>query len=185
MGFYDILVERVEISTPLTSFNRCKLNLTYPPWMQLNKINYIVQEGRFLKQIGLSPYEGSTFHQPPIILHFLSVPSLLSPISSFLFILFDLLIANVLKNIASSFLQHEEGKLDRTSPPSPHFPDIVALLYLLLPFSITTCIGKSVGIIDSIFILYSLYYAINGTIFTRKFSLLFNNFHEIYQLFNY
>ena len=59
-----ILGDRVEISTPVTSFKRCKpgvqaIWLIYKPALTPS----VVQEGLFLYKHGLSPYDGGVFHQ--------------------------------------------------------------------------------------------------------------------------
>ena len=79
----DLLTNRVEISTPVTSFKRLK-------------------EGLFLYTHGVSPYDGGIFHQAPLLLAFFSsIPS--SPIvTNLIYILADVLSALALIRIAAS-----------------------------------------------------------------------------------
>ncbi|KAI8153430.1 hypothetical protein K4K49_009669, partial [Colletotrichum sp. SAR 10_70] len=85
-GLPDLLTGRVEISTPVTSFKR-------------------LQEGLFLYNHNVSPYDGGVYHQAPL---FLPLFSLLPDPKSFpiftyiLYILFDILSADALSKIADS-----------------------------------------------------------------------------------
>jgi hypothetical protein len=65
-GLPDLLTGRVEISTPVSSFKRCKYicgleyslffaDMVLPP--------HLVQEGLFLYTHHVSPYDGGVFHQ--------------------------------------------------------------------------------------------------------------------------
>ena len=81
----ELLTGRVEISTPVTSFKR-------------------LQEGLFLYTHNVSPYDGGVFHQAPLLLPlFAIIPSqVFSIVTSFLYILVDLLCASALMQIADT-----------------------------------------------------------------------------------
>ncbi|RDW75841.1 hypothetical protein BP5796_06662 [Coleophoma crateriformis] len=85
-GLPDLLTGRVEISTPVTSFKR-------------------LQEGLFLYNHNVSPYDGGVYHQAPLLLPLFSLlpNSLDYPIFTYIiYILVDLLSADALMKIADS-----------------------------------------------------------------------------------
>lgn len=98
----DTLTGRVEISTPVTSFKRCKL----PARCCRLLINIIsVQEGLFLYNHNVSPYDGGVYHQAPLLLPFFSLLPDYStwPIfTNIIYVLVDLLSAVALMRIAES-----------------------------------------------------------------------------------
>lgn len=60
----DFLTGRVEISTPVTSFKRCKCFIVSAKSLVSHVLTFgKVQEGLFLHNNGLSPYDGGVFHQ--------------------------------------------------------------------------------------------------------------------------
>ena len=103
-----LLVGRVEISTPVTSFKR-------------------LQEGVFLYTHNVSPYDGGVFHQAPLLLPlFAIIPfGLFSTATNLLYIILDLLSAHALMNIAGT----GESRSTRlfTSPRKDNWLDSVSL----------------------------------------------------------
>lgn len=102
-GLPDILTGRVEISTPVTSFKRCKTGhwIIWVQWL----IRIIVQEGLYLYNHNVSPYDGGVFHQAPLLLPLFSLlPDFTSwPIFTYLlYIAVDLLSALALMKIADT-----------------------------------------------------------------------------------
>ena len=101
-GLPDFLSGRVEISTPVTGYKRCRYihdSFIY------NCLYEAVQEGVFLYTRGVSPYDGGVFHQAPLFLPLFSllqglghsnVPSII------LYTLLDLFAANALVQISES-----------------------------------------------------------------------------------
>jgi phosphatidylinositol glycan class U len=74
-GFFTTFADRVEITTPINSFKRGHPCSIIPPFFcvvlvfVLLKINsFVVKEGVYLASIGLSPYDGSIFHESPLTL---------------------------------------------------------------------------------------------------------------------
>lgn len=98
----DLLTGRVEISTPVTSFKRCKPRPNITRKQGANEIP--VQEGLFLYTHNVSPYDGGVFHQAPLLLPLFALipPSLFSLLTSLLYIVLDLLCANAFIQIAES-----------------------------------------------------------------------------------
>lgn len=98
----DTLTGRVEISTPVTSFKRRKCSLEV---MISGSNSLSVQEGLFLYNHNVSPYDGGVYHQAPLLLPFFSLlPNYASwPIfTNIIYILVDLLGAVALMKIAES-----------------------------------------------------------------------------------
>lgn len=61
----DLLTGRAEISTPVNSFKRCMdIQLIFTKiWNVTSSLFATVQEGLFLYEHGLDPYDGGIFHQ--------------------------------------------------------------------------------------------------------------------------
>lgn len=57
----DFLTDRVEISTPVTSFKRCEFPAVVPDGDP--HLTDLVREGLYLYNHGVSPYDGGVFHQ--------------------------------------------------------------------------------------------------------------------------
>ena len=108
-GLPDLLTGRVEISTPVTSFKRRMFTRFHPIHPKLltivNIITPTVQEGLFLYNHNVSPYDGGVYHQAPLLLPLFSLlPSNATfPIFTYLlYIAVDLLSAHALVKIANS-----------------------------------------------------------------------------------
>lgn len=101
----DLLTGRVEISTPVTSFKRCKIQPRCRRYEGSFTDKHIVQEGLFLYNHNVSPYDGGVYHQAPFLLTLFSLlPSSADYplVTNLLYILVDLLSANALMQIADS-----------------------------------------------------------------------------------
>lgn len=99
-----VLTNRVEVSTPVTSFKRCKyLHRGHDRDATIADIR-IVQEGVFLYSHNINPYDGGVFHQAPL---FLTLFSVLDPFAyplavDLVYILCDLFGAIALMRIAET-----------------------------------------------------------------------------------
>ena len=101
-GLPDLLTARVEISTPVTSFKRCEHLL---PSCIVDTNSLIVQEGLFLYNHNVSPYDGGVYHQAPLLLPLFSLLPSSATYPAFtylLYVLLDLLSASALMSIAES-----------------------------------------------------------------------------------
>ncbi|RXG42997.1 hypothetical protein VDGE_06132 [Verticillium dahliae] len=142
----DLLTGRVEISTPVTSFKR-------------------LQEGLFLYNHNVSPYDGGVYHQAPLLLPLFSLlPDLKAwPIfASLLYIVVDLLSADALAKIADS---GEAGASKHFTSPrrATRWNGVaVAAAFLFNPFTIATCLGRSTGVFSTCAILHAMAKAIGG-----------------------
>ncbi|KAF6824150.1 GPI transamidase subunit PIG-U [Colletotrichum plurivorum] len=163
-GLPDLLTGRVEISTPMTSFKR-------------------LQEGLFLYNHNVSPYDGGVYHQAPLFLPVFSLlpdPKSLPIFTYILFILFDILSADALLKIADSgeagssrlFTSPRRGK--RWSGL------VVASLYLFNPFTIATCIGRSTSVFTTCAILHAISKAIAGAPLNAMLALSFATYFSMY-----
>lgn len=152
LAFPDIpefLSTQVEISSPISSFKR-------------------LQEGLFLYQHGLSPYDGGVYHQAPLLLTiFEFLPSTL------VFVGLDILNAVSLHSIA-----------DELHIPSPRFQpldgSLIAAAYLFNPFTILTCLGRSTVIFTNAAIIQAVLNAQSGNAVRAMFGLAIGSYLSMY-----
>ncbi|KFA76780.1 hypothetical protein S40288_08645 [Stachybotrys chartarum IBT 40288] len=163
-GLPDLLTGRVEISTPITSFKR-------------------LQEGLFLYNHNVSPYDGGVYHQAPLLLPLFSLlPDVKTwPIfTSLLYILVDLLSADALIKIAES---GEAGQSKHfTSPRRGKRASglLVAAAYLFNPLTIATCIGRPTSVFTNCAILQAISKVITGSPFSAVVALSFASYLSMY-----
>ncbi|KAL4796528.1 GPI transamidase subunit PIG-U [Aspergillus venezuelensis] len=160
----DLLTGRVEVSTPVTSFKR-------------------LQEGLFLYNRNVSPYDGGVFHQAPLLLPIFSLlPSAQNyPLPTALFYsLVDLLNANALVTISDS-AQARSGRLYTSIRKDIKWDGaLVAAWFLFNPFTIATCLGRSSAVFTSTGILYALSAAVEGQTLNAMFALGLASYLSIY-----
>lgn len=165
-GLPELLVGRVEISTPVTSFKR-------------------LQEGLFLYNHNVSPYDGGVYHQAPLLLPLFSLlPSFSSfPIFTFLlYICVDLLSANALTSIADSG-EAGSSKLFTSPRRNKRWSGfVVAAVFLFNPFTIATCIGRSTGVFTTCAILHAVAKSIAGAPFSAMVAISFASYLSMYPL---
>ncbi|KAK2044558.1 GPI transamidase subunit PIG-U [Colletotrichum somersetense] len=165
-GLPDLLTGRVEISTPVTSFKR-------------------LQEGLFLYNHNVSPYDGGVYHQAPLFLPLFSLlpdPKSLPIFIYLLYILVDILSADALSRIADSgeagssrlFTSPRRGK--RWSGL------VVASLFLFNPFTIATCVGRSTSVFSTCAILHAVAKAVSGAPLGAMVALSFATYLSMYPL---
>ncbi|KAI9375001.1 GPI transamidase subunit PIG-U [Aspergillus egyptiacus] len=160
----DLLTGRVEVSTPVTSFKR-------------------LQEGLFLYNRNVSPYDGGVYHQAPLLLPLFSLlPNAQEyPFPTALFYsLLDLLNANALVTISDS-AQAVSGRLYSSTRKEIKWDGaVVAAWFLFSPFTIATCLGRSTGVLTSTGILYAISAAIQGKSLNAMFALGLASYLSIY-----
>ncbi|KAK5657017.1 hypothetical protein OQA88_3542 [Cercophora sp. LCS_1] len=165
-GLPDLLTGRVEISTPVTSFKR-------------------LQEGLFLYNHNVSPYDGGVYHQAPLFLPLFSLlPSFASfPIFTYLlYVAVDILSADALLKIADS---GESGSSTLFKSPRREkrwSGFVVAAVFLFNPFTIATCIGRSTSVFTTCAILHAIVKAISGAPFSAMVALSFAGYLSMYPL---
>jgi GPI-anchor transamidase subunit U len=148
-GIPEFLSTRVEVSTPISSFKR-------------------LQEGLFLYEHGLSPYDGGVFHQAPLLLVIFEI---LPP--TLVFVGLDLLNAWALHSIA-----------DNLRIPTARFRPLngklIAAAYLFNPFTIVSCLGQSTSIFTNTAIVQAVLCAHSGDAIRAMFSLAIGTYLSMY-----
>ncbi|KIV94669.1 hypothetical protein PV10_02413 [Exophiala mesophila] len=145
----DFLTSQVEISTPISSFKR-------------------LQEGLFLYQHGLSPYDGGVFHQAPLLLVIFDILP-----ASLVFVALDILNAWSLHSIANDLQLSTPRfrKLDGT---------LIAAAYLFNPFTILSCLGRSTNIFTNTAIIQAVLNAQSGYAVRAMFALAIGSYLSMY-----
>ncbi|KAI9171681.1 Phosphatidylinositol glycan anchor biosynthesis class U protein [Paramyrothecium foliicola] len=165
-GLPDLLTGRVEISTPVTSFKR-------------------LQEGLFLYNNNVSPYDGGVYHQAPLLLPLFSLlPDVKSwPIfTALLYIAVDILSADALVKIADS---GEAGQSRLfTSPRKAKRTSglLVAAAFLFNPLTVAACIGRPSSVFTNCAILHAISKAIYGSPISAVFALAFASYLSMYPI---
>ncbi|KAI5370703.1 putative GPI transamidase subunit PIG-U [Septoria linicola] len=156
-GLPDLLTSRVEISTPVNSFKR-------------------LQEGLFLYERGLDPYDGGIFHQAPLFLPLFSLlPSSASWLGRLATVVIyaglDILTADCLYDIANSGAA--VASLLYTSPRADRLwrPASVAAMYLFNPYTLLACFGRPTTTFAAFFTLLSIKHACQAKVVTAAFAL--------------
>jgi phosphatidylinositol glycan class U len=162
----DILTDRVEISTPVTSFKR-------------------LQEGLFLYNHNVSPYDGGVYHQAPLLLPLFSLlpdPSAYPVFTCALYIVIDLLSAHALNKIAQSG-EAWQSRLFTSPRGKKHWSGyVVAAIYLFNPFTIATCLARPTTLFTNCAILHAIAEATYGNPFTSMLALSFASYLSMYPL---
>ncbi|CAH0029574.1 unnamed protein product [Clonostachys rhizophaga] len=163
-GLPDLLTGRVEISTPVTSFKR-------------------LEEGLFLYNHNVWPYDGGVYHQAPLLLPLFSLlPDSTSwPIfTPLLYILIDLLSADALVKIAAS---GEAGKSRLFTSPRRGKGStglVIAAAFLFNPLTIASCVGRTTSVFTNCAILYAIAKAVQGFSFHAMVALSFASYLSMY-----
>ncbi|KIX06694.1 uncharacterized protein Z518_04670 [Rhinocladiella mackenziei CBS 650.93] len=145
----DFLTTQVEISTPISSYKR-------------------LQEGLFLYQHGLSPYDGGVFHQAPLLLVIFEI---LPP--AVVFVGLDILNATSLHSIAEN-LQIPTSRFQKLDG------SVTAAAYLFNPFTILSCLGRSTSIFTNAAIIQAVLNAQSGKAIRAMFGLAMGTYLSMY-----
>ncbi|KAJ7532491.1 hypothetical protein O6H91_13G006300 [Diphasiastrum complanatum] len=145
-----LLGRSVEVATPITSLKR-------------------LAEGYWRKQLGMSPYTGGTYHGSPLLLvclgHYLEKSLIIFLIADLSGALLLHLIGEILVTVnlkPSDLGDPNKSSLHTHDPEQLSTGNLAALLYLLNPFTIVSCVGGSTSPIENVIILLALYAAIAG-----------------------
>nr|CCA25065.1 conserved hypothetical protein [Albugo laibachii Nc14] len=179
------LSQRPELVTSISSFDR-------------------VKESVFHLQQGKSPYDGDTFHQPPLLLlAFYPLLTILSnhetityTIIAMTFILLDIIIAFQLAKLTHWIHQFgEESRMQTTKdepiwieeefPLSPLLksavlPNTVAAVYLLNPYSVASCVAVSTVSVTHAVIISSFVSATKKAVLTSCMLLALATYLSLY-----
>ncbi|KAI5922649.1 GPI transamidase subunit PIG-U [Camillea tinctor] len=160
----DLLTGRVEISTPVTSFKR-------------------FQEGLFLYNHNVSPYDGGVYHQAPLLLPLFSLlpdPAAYPIFTYLLYIVVDLLSAYALYQIAESG-EAASSKLFTSPRKDKRWSGyVVAASFLFSPFTIATCLARPTSVFTTCAILHAIAKAIAGYPLTSMLALSFGAYLSMY-----
>eukprot|EP01122_Echinamoeba_exundans_P010590 TRINITY_DN3995_c0_g1_i1.p1 TRINITY_DN3995_c0_g1~~TRINITY_DN3995_c0_g1_i1.p1 ORF type:complete len:319 (-),score=37.80 TRINITY_DN3995_c0_g1_i1:506-1441(-) len=168
-GFYESFNSSYEIVTPISSFKRLK-------------------EGLWLIGQGMSPYSGSAFHHIPLALAlFYPFKDSSAWVHHSIFIGFDLFSGFLIWLAVASYrrprhddneglvLKAIEGQEIPPKPstaknsffwPSPHYlPELAALIFLLNPLTIASCVAQSLQTIENALVIATVCAAVCGKFF--------------------
>ncbi|KAI1502931.1 GPI transamidase subunit PIG-U [Biscogniauxia marginata] len=162
----DLLTGRVEISTPVTSFKR-------------------FQEGLFLYNHNVSPYDGGVYHQAPLLLPLFSLlpdPTAYPLFTYLLYIIVDLLSAHALYKIAESGEAAESRLFTSPRKDKRLSGYVVAASFLFSPFTIATCLARPTSVFTTCAILHAIAKAIAGNPFTSMLALSFAAYLSMYPI---
>ncbi|KAK3341796.1 GPI transamidase subunit PIG-U [Lasiosphaeria hispida] len=162
-GLADLLTGRVEISTPVTSFKR-------------------LQEGLFLYDHNVSPYDGGVYHQAPLFLPLFSLLPSLPIFTYLLYIAVDILSAGALLKIADSGEAGSSALFTSPRREKRWSGFVIATVFLFNPFTIATCIGRSTSVFTTCAILHAIAKAVAGAPFGAMVALSFAAYLSMYPL---
>jgi GPI-anchor transamidase subunit U len=144
-----------------------------------------VQEGLFLYNHNVSPYDGGVYHQAPLLLPLFSLlpdPSTYPIFTCLLYILVDLASADALSKIAESG-EAAASRLFKSPRRERRWSGyVVAGLFLFNPFTIATCLARSTTVFTTCAILHAIAKAISGNTVTALVSLSFAAYLSMYPL---
>ena len=180
-GLPDLLTGRVEVSTPVNSFKR-RMSMSSPnQWSPAedranSEDSYIVQEGLFLYDHGLDPYDGGIFHQAPLLLPLFSLlPSRATAlgrlVSVLLYTSLDVLIASNLYDIAASGAPHTSRLYVSPRKVRSWQPTSVVATYLFNPYTLLTCLGRPTSVFAIFFATLGIKEACHAKQTTAAFAL--------------
>ncbi|KAH9843258.1 Phosphatidylinositol glycan anchor biosynthesis class U protein [Teratosphaeria destructans] len=167
-GLPDALTARVEISTPVNSFER-------------------LQEGLFLYERGLDPYDGGVFHQAPLLLPLFSFSPSPSTwigrlISVLLYTGLDILAANSLHSIVESGASFCSRLYISPRKDRAWKPISVAAVYLFNPFTLLSCLGRPTTVFTTFFTLLSISHACQAQGIPAMFALAIASYISLHPL---
>ncbi|SPO02421.1 related to cell division control protein CDC91 [Cephalotrichum gorgonifer] len=162
----DLLASRVEVSTPVTGFKR-------------------LQEGLYLYNHNVSPYQGGVFHQAPLLLPLFSLLPDFSSIPIFTHLLYvsaDIISADALATIANSGEAGASRLFESPRKDKKWSGLMVAAAFLFNPFTIATCLGRTTSVFTTCMILLAISNAVQGKSFTSMVAISFASYLSMYPL---
>ncbi|KAH8249700.1 hypothetical protein KR032_011517 [Drosophila birchii] len=169
---------RVEFATPLNSHKR-------------------MQEGIFLLQSGIDPYQGDLVHETPLILSALSglfqkYPHLLPAF----YIILDVFTAALLYLMSRRFVRQKQEKqtkeqkyyakdtveLQFNDLDKYDIPELVIVAYLFNPLTVMNCIGMTSTVISNLFLASFLYCLVKGLLLPCLLVLAFETVRSFYPI---
>ncbi|XP_020893330.1 phosphatidylinositol glycan anchor biosynthesis class U protein [Exaiptasia diaphana] len=170
--------ERIELNTPLTSWNR-------------------VLDGIVLLDHGISPYKGDIVHETPLVLAlFYSIKQVSSRFIPLMFVVLDTVIGCLLYKVAqfnaivlledqkrrqSSFAKNV-GPILMSESGLGSTPFLTATVYLLNPYTIGSCVAQSTIIFTNLGLALSLYGALKGNCLLATLGVACAAYHSLYPI---
>ncbi|XP_041454482.1 phosphatidylinositol glycan anchor biosynthesis class U protein-like [Lytechinus variegatus] len=170
------LTDRVEISTPLTSWKSMVEGVTLLEW-------------------GISPYAGDIFHETPLLLYtFYSVHAVCPTLVPVIFVMLDLITALVLRKVATRTMkylynQQKQKEKNYASGVSPllivssdliSIPDLVMTIYLFCPYTIVTCVAQCTIVFTNLAIAATFLFTLQGNAVAATLCLAFASYQSLY-----
>ncbi|XP_074867697.1 GPI-anchor transamidase component PIGU [Carettochelys insculpta] len=168
--------ERVEVASPLNAWKR-------------------VVEGLALLDLGVSPYSGDVFHETPLIIYLFHF---LIEYSELVFMITDVLTAVALYLAVQDFNKvvfkkqkllieldryaADVAELIRTPMEMHYIPLKVALVYLLNPYTVMSCVAKSTCAINNTIIAFFFLATIKGSTLLSAIFLALATYQALYPL---
>ncbi|XP_016979671.1 phosphatidylinositol glycan anchor biosynthesis class U protein [Drosophila rhopaloa] len=169
---------RVEFATPLNSHKR-------------------MQEGIFLLQSGIDPYQGDLVHESPLILSALS--GLFKNYPQFLpvfYIILDIFTAALLYTMSRRFVKQKQDQqnverkeyakdteeLQFSCLDKLDIPELVIVAYLFNPLTVMSCIGMTSTVISNLFLAFFLYCLVKGLLLPCLLVLAFETVRSFYPI---
>ena len=144
-----------------------------------------MQEGLFLYNHGLSPYDGGVFHQAPLLLPLFSLlpdPTRYPLVTVLLYTLVDLASAHALMQIFASGQSYTTRFFTSSRESKRWSPSAVAAAYLFNPFVILTCLARSTNVFGNLFILIATLKACRGAVLGSAFALAIASYMSLHPL---
>ncbi|UXI19311.1 metabotropic glutamate receptor 2 [Sarcoptes scabiei] len=150
--YHQMIAKRVEVSSPFNAWIRAK-------------------EGVFLLNIGIDPYDGNTFHESPLFLHFYRflIEILEEYQLFFVFVLADILTALVFSKVvlkqSKSIVAIDARRLKLKDSNDPTCANLlikpestssnaesIIWIYLLCPYAILPCVAQSTSVFTNLLV---------------------------------
>jgi phosphatidylinositol glycan class U len=153
----DFLTTQVEVSTPISSFKR-------------------LQEGLFLYRRGVSPYDGGVFHQAPLLLVIFE----LIPWPGVIFTALDIINAFAMEQIVESGESVQTRHFKSPRSEDRFDATTIATAYLLSPFTIVACLGRSTTAFTNAAIIQAVSSAVQGRAVHMTLALALATYFSMY-----
>lgn len=146
-----------------------------------------MQEGLFLYERGLDPYNGGIYHQAPLLLPLFSLlPSCATWIgllaSILLYTGLDVLTADCLLTIAESGAACSSSTYVSPRSDRAWRPISVAAIYLFNPFTLVTCLGRPTTVFATFFTALSISHAVQAKAVTSAFALAIASYVSLHPI---
>ncbi|KAF2754395.1 PIG-U-domain-containing protein [Pseudovirgaria hyperparasitica] len=162
----DILTGRVEVSTPVSSFKR-------------------LQEGLFLYNHNVSPYDGGVYHQAPLLLpifNLLPNATTYPFFTNLMYIIVDLMGGHMIMKLAETG-ESTSSRLYVSPRSELRWSSIsIGAGYLFSPFTLISCIARPTTVFANLFMLTAIAEAARGASATFILALSFASYISLHPI---